>query len=155
MRFFHFAPMRLQPGSVIEPGNFGRIISSMQIAIQGNEGSLVAGYVARELMFELIRERQFENKPSRLKAVFGCPTRQDADAYAALNNPGGRQLLHEVETVDDNAPVHIGALSFCDITIGAVFMETTAHRAEQYWLGTPGEQAKGSEIIVESAIRIV
>ena len=144
--------MKLGVDSIIEPGNFGRIITSTAVTFAANDGLLIAGYVGRELMFELIRERSFPEKPSRLKAVFECPALRDAHAYAAATNVNNRQVLHEVETIDETAAVHTGALSHCDIPPG---VQTTQHRAELYWSGTFGDPSKGLEMIVESAIRVV
>jgi hypothetical protein len=155
MKFFHFAPMTLGAGSIIEPGNFGRVITTTQPAFQSGDTSIVQGYVARELAFELVRERSFAAKPSRLRAAFGCPTQADAQAYANFTNLDKRQVLHEVETVNDAAPLHIGALSYCDITTLVPFIDTTLHRAQLYWSGLEGDPARGREIIVESAIRVI
>ena len=70
LKFFHFAPMRLGPGSIVEPGNFGRVIRATQHAIQGGEASLISGYVGRELIFELVRAKSFPTtKPSRLTSA--------------------------------------------------------------------------------------
>lgn len=156
MKFFHFAPMRLGPGSIVEPGNFGRVIRATQHAIQGSEGSLIAGYVGRELVFELMRVKSFPTtKPSRLTSVFGCPTMLDAQQYAAINNRFGQQVLHEVELVNKAALTHVAPISHCDMTVGSLFVGPTEQKAQDYWAAAPGDPTKGNEIIAESAIRII
>jgi hypothetical protein len=154
MRFFHFAPMKLGPGSIIEPGNFGRILQTIP-PMPGNDGSYLPGYIARELAFELVRERDFSSKPSRFSCIFGCPTLEDANRYSAVNNLGNRQVLHEVEAVDENAYHHIGSLSFCDISYGVAFVTTVFQNATGYWSAVEGDAAKGKELIAETPIRII
>ena len=48
-KFFHFAPIRLREGSFIEPGNFGRSVSSNCVA-QAVEGQISAPIVALDPM---------------------------------------------------------------------------------------------------------
>ena len=59
---------QLGPGSIIQPGNFGRLLKRY---VAGSGQCVDAG---RELAFEQIRTRGYLHKPSRLNACFGLPT---------------------------------------------------------------------------------
>lgn len=105
-RYFHFAPLRLGPGSIIEPGNWGRLIKRYSIA----DGA--PWLLARELIFEQLRP---EGKPARMSGCFALTTRIEADAYRAAVDPNYQSVLHEVDIVDATRPVHVGGLSFLDM----------------------------------------
>jgi hypothetical protein len=92
MPLFHLAPLRLGAGSIIQPGNFGRIIK--RYALNNN---FDGWRIARELIFEQSRPK---DKPSRLCSCFGLPTRVDCDAYRKFNDANFLQVVHEVEIVD-------------------------------------------------------
>jgi hypothetical protein len=58
------------PGSIIEPGNFGRIIKRYSAA---------HNLYRREMTYEAIRQQHFPWRPSRLDCLFGFPTEQEAE----------------------------------------------------------------------------
>ena len=64
--YFHFVPILLEPGSVVVPGNFGRIMN-----IVGATHDLWA----REMALEAVRAQHYPGKPSRLSANFVQPKR--------------------------------------------------------------------------------
>ena len=68
--YFHSCPTLLASGSVIEPGNFGRIIK-----LQGETHPLYR----REMAYECLRLRFFPNCPSHLDCLFCFPTQQEAE----------------------------------------------------------------------------
>jgi hypothetical protein len=68
--YFHFAPIMLAPGSIIEPGNFGRIIRQRGAA---------HNLYRREMIFEAVRQQHFSSRPSRLDCLFCFPTQEEAE----------------------------------------------------------------------------
>ncbi len=97
MPYFHCSSTMLEPGAVILPGNWGRIIQSS--GWQHNQAF-------REAAFEYVREREFSDKPSRLTSLFFFDDENEARFYA---NSDGRQhtmIPYEVELVDPSAAKH-------------------------------------------------
>jgi hypothetical protein len=87
MEYFHLAGQILAIGSVIAPGNWGRIIR--QIGWQHN-------LAIREMALEDVRATHFQNLPSRLESVFVFLTIQGADQFRA-SVPGFQfHLLYRV-----------------------------------------------------------
>jgi Protein of unknown function (DUF2441) len=72
--FFHLSSIPLAPGSIIQPGNCGRIIKTYQSPVQNVQTFGNMNVVARELLFEMVRIESFPSKPSRMKAAFCCMT---------------------------------------------------------------------------------
>lgn len=75
--YFHSAPLLLEPGSIIKPGNWGRILNCYR---QGNNLAN-AWMLARELAFEAVRTAEFAALPSRLAAAFVFETLNDVNQY--------------------------------------------------------------------------
>jgi Protein of unknown function (DUF2441) len=153
INYFHFAPLRLASGSVIQPGNWGRLLKRQQVTQHNNVG-MVPWHLTRELVFETIREHGFGKLPSRLGSAFVLPTRHDADIYRSHNDQNHFHILHEVDLVDLTAPVHRGWMSFLDYQ-GGPFLEATRVQALQYWSGNKGDPEKGEEIVTVSPLKIV
>ena len=147
MPFFHFAPLRLGPGSLIQPGNFGRIIKRYSA-----NNTLDGWRMARELIFE---ERRPAVKPSRFSSSFGLPTRQDADAFRRYNDANFLQVLHEVEIVDPTLPTHTAALSWIDFPQNEPILDPMRLQADHYWASDPGNPEKGNEILTASQLRVL
>lgn len=97
MPHFHCASLPLARGSIIEPGNWGRIIRN-------------AGWPhnlsGRETILEHVRATQYSHKPSRFEAAFFFDDENEALFYA---NSDGRQITmitYEVELLSSAAPQH-------------------------------------------------
>jgi hypothetical protein len=151
MNLFHFAPLALDAGSVIQPGNWGRLLKRYGVP----EGTAPWGnpwLLARELIFETVREKAAPALPSRMGACFALPDMPAADAYRAENDPGFKQVLHQVELLDPTAPTHSGALALLRLHVGSPFLDTTRSSAIQYWRG---EGDGFREIVTASALRVV
>lgn len=100
MNLFHVAPIPLGVGSVIEPGNFGRLMTL------NDAGSFAAH---REAVFECIRAKNFIDKPSRLESIFCCLDEESIREYRTRFAPLG--ICYEVELIDLGKPVHIAPIS--------------------------------------------
>lgn len=94
--YFHLAPILIAPGSVIEPGNFGRVI-----ALRGEAHPLFR----REMAYEDMRQKQFAHRPSRLNCLFGFLTLEEAELYRANIQGYKESVLYEVESVENGPHV--------------------------------------------------
>ena len=145
--YFHASPLPLEVGSVILPGNWGRIIASYT---NGQIDLHSMWILFREQTFELIRRTEFPDKPSRLKSAFLFLDESKAQDFR-VNNNRTRDLLYEVEIVDPSQPTHIGEMNLSELANGLQFMDAVASNARQYWQGAG---IVYPELITESAIRI-
>lgn len=146
---FHAAPIPLAPGSVILPGNWGRILASM------GEGH---SSWAREQELESVRAEFYPSKPSRLKAAFCCPSEEGLRVYQRTR--GGRHdLLYEVELVDACAPRHLADWGGVEPLRGSVVsLSDNAHRywrAEVWHPFTDLPNHRCEEVVTTSPLRIV
>jgi hypothetical protein len=65
--YFYCCSLPLEAGSVIRPGNWGRILRTYT-----PQSSRDAWLLARELVWELVRLQRFPAKPSRFEGIFLC-----------------------------------------------------------------------------------
>jgi hypothetical protein len=150
---FHLAMTRLGPGSIIQPGNMGRLTHRYM-----RPGANMNGYgdlwiLAREVIFEHVRERNFANKPSRLNSSFICPDQDSLDLCRRIMDSLLLLVAHEVEVVDPNAAQHLGAVRWLDLAApGQPFLDTTHMSAQQYWSGDPNGPM---EIVTDSPMRVL
>lgn len=99
MAYYHCTSVMLRTGSIIEPGNWGRII---------RKAGWAHNYSGREVTLEHIRQASFPDLPSRLDSAFFFDDENEARFYA---NSDGRELTmlpYEVELLDPQAPRHTG-----------------------------------------------
>lgn len=144
---FHWSPIRLREGSIVEPGNFGRMIRRYRPDQFGDGWRM-----ARELLFEHAREAFATSAPSRLNACFMCPTYEEATRYQAMYDPQFLQVLHEVEIVELGAPQHVGALNLLNENEAMSFLDSFRRQARDYWEGR-GDGDR--EVLTASPIRVV
>jgi hypothetical protein len=150
--YFHLTPIRLAAGSIIQPGNCGRIIRKYQSPVTNMQTFGNAWIIAREIVFDNVRMTRFPSKPSRLEAAFCCLDEPSARTYQAQADGFKIQTLHEVELVDPSRPTHQAPLPMVDFAPGTLFVDETTQRAVAYWSGDPnGNQ----EIVTLSPLRVV
>jgi hypothetical protein len=147
-RFFHLCPTMLEPGSVITPGNFGRVIETYR---PNSLGPLAV----RELTFEITRLKHFAERPSRFKAIFLFQTLQHAQAQ--LFRFDVSSLIYEVELTDPEAKLFHGNMAI--IHTGFPNEQVAAipylyQLAASYWVGINEVQPE-SEFLSESPIKMV
>ncbi len=148
MPHFHCTSALLAPGSVIEPGNWGRIIRNA-----GWNHNLSG----RETTLEHVRQASFPHKPSRFDCAFLFDDENEARFYA---NSDGRQVTmipYEVELLDSHAAQHVG-----DWRNVAASGPLDLSWASRYWEGQmlPPHQdaiwtAQCRELLALSPMRIV
>ena|SRR5437868_8328196 len=142
--YFHSAPLLLEPGAVIHPGNWGRILNCYTQQ-QGN-----AWMLAREFVFESIRAAEFPNLPSRLSCAFAFEVLDHANQYRSNFSPWNP--LYEVELVDESAPIHRAAFNLIVFPAAQVtFVPVAVELARKYWSGA---EVQIVEILTRSALRV-
>lgn len=149
MTYFHLAPNHLAAGSVIEPGNWGRIVRDHTVAAD----EAVLGRLYRELAFEHARKHMMPAAPSRLNCIFLFQTEQCARSFQD-NQRNWRGVLHEVEPVDIEAPSHLTSWALFD-SVGpnspATLLSLDA-KIRSYWTETP---SSGIEVLWGGSVRIL
>ncbi|QGZ56699.1 hypothetical protein [Paraburkholderia acidiphila] len=148
--YFHLCSVQLSPGSVIEPGNWGRII---ELYPQDNNVSN-AWRTAVEQVFEATRLQLTPDAPSRLTSAFAFLSQADAERQRP--QMGWLNMLYEVELVDPDAVQHIGVfdlLTAAYVIDGTRFLPKARGLATQYWSGSAADGTK--ELVTASPLRIV
>lgn len=149
---YHFAPLRLRPGSIIEPGNWGRLLHFHPVVQTSTGKTGIEMLLARELAFEMVRAQRFVEKPSRMSCCFVLPTIEDAQKYrphAAAN------VLCRVEACEFDAKSHRASLTHCAMPEGGVALPGMIAAAEAYWQGAPGQAEAATEVLLSCAVRVV
>lgn len=145
MPYYYLCSYSLSPGSIVQKGNWGRIMNLEKI----NQNSALN--LLRELIFEKVRIEEYINRPSRFgEVMFLCPNLQSAEEFKK-ESPFG--ILYEVEPLNTNANSFEADWSLIknpyNKTINQV--EEEAHR---YWECLIISDNK-KEIIIDSDIRIL
>jgi len=103
--FFHASGMLLAPGSVVLPGNFGRIIHKLGPA---------HNLYQYETALELSRVVKYPQYLSRLGCVFLWASYGDYLAFRAQDESYFRSMvMYKVEIVDLEAPCLISRMDLC------------------------------------------
>lgn len=143
--YYHSAPLHLAPESIIQPGNWGRILNSYRQSHLNN-----AWLLAREMAFEAIRSSEFSGLPSRLSCAFVFESLEHATQYRNQFSPWN--LIYEVEIVSPDAPSHRAAFNLVQFPGDQTeFLPVTVSLARKYWGGSDVEVA---EILTMSPLRI-
>jgi hypothetical protein len=99
MTYFHVCPIMLDVGSIILPGNWGRVVK-----MYNRQG--INEVFFREYCLEKMRVSDFSDKPSRLDCVFACPDLEGAKQYKKLLNLN-TSLIYEVCPTEEHK-IHFG-----------------------------------------------
>jgi Protein of unknown function (DUF2441) len=146
-------PGRLGPGSIIEPGNWGRLLRRYENASTTNQLFGQVWILTRELVLELERERSFQDRPSRMMATFSFRTREHAEQYRAEHDKPRAQVLHRVELVEATALRHEASLAMLRWpAANTSFLDTMTTQAQAYWRG---EGVGAREVLSFSALRVI
>lgn len=141
--YYHAAPLPLSPGSIVQPGNWGRMLSTYKT--NQSNGWLLA----REFVFETIRVSEAPNRPSRLSSAFVFYDLDNATRHLEV---APTNLLYEVELVQPDALQHRCAYNLLDFPLASdEFIPVSVSRARQYWRG---EGIITAEILTASPLRI-
>ena len=96
--YFHLAGTLISNGSIIDPGNYGRIIRMHGWAHT---------QALREMAIETARLARFPEMPSRLDCCFAFLTAAEARFYQGTVAGFGYHILYRVSLAQKNAKVHI------------------------------------------------
>ena len=143
-KYFYCYSLPLEVGSIIRPGNWGRILRTYTPQSSTNHWLLT-----RELAYELVRVQGFPNKPSRFECIYVCLNETYLNEFRNSTNRH-LDLGYEVELVYLDATSHIGDLTLANMqnTDNITIFED---RANLYW---QGENVEKQELITLSPIRI-
>lgn len=146
MPYYYACSYPLTSGSVVEKGNWGRMLRQELIG-PGNAARLL-----REVVFEKVRLQCYPNRPSRFDCNFVCPTVESANQFVKSANRIF-DLIYEVEFTDPNASQFETDWSLIKIpeNLTLVQAESLAH---QYW-SPKNVNPMNKEILVASGIRIL
>ena len=152
--YFHLSGSLLAPGSIIMPGNWGRIIRAL-----GWQHPLAL----REMALEDARLGRHSHRPSRLDSAFVMPTLGEARDFRRLFGGFGSHLLYRVTLCEPDAVSHLTDSRLCG-PVGPIRHDW----ADIYWLDAdvqaasiPGmdwaaatEGVQLREILTLSALRV-
>ena len=146
VRYFHCAPMNLGIGSIIQPGNWGRIIRTMYAA--PNDNSIPWTY--REAVFEYARMVHAPEKISRLNCLFALQTMSDAIKFRETEQI--TNIIYEIEPIGDTNNFHIADYKLLNFPKVGQYFDSVFDAARLYWLG---ENIQHAEVLLPCAARIV
>lgn len=142
-RYFHVAPNLLGEGSIIQPGNWGRILNMYR---ERDANSVTF----REYVFEQVRASEFPNKPSRLNCMFLLRTLEEASLYKDNNSHLG--VIYEVAANTRETEIHLGNYNFHAHLSLINLMHGMHQIAREYWAVDPTDSVEvlfpGSVVVV-------
>lgn len=146
--YFHIAPSLLEPGSIINPGNWGRIITFVGMGHTS---------FSREILLEYARIRSFKDKPSRFSSNFACENLDEAKFYRQ-NTSQTTSVIYEVEVVNKHAKHHIGCYNMLPLVVNQ-YPSNHEQIAHDYWNGNNSFSECGNykcnELVIESPFKII
>ena len=143
-KYYWLASYPLEEGSVVLPGNWGRIID-----LYKSDGSILT--YLREKILEKVRSKDFPDLPSRMTSIFLCESIENAKLFRDAN---GRflDILYEVELIDKEKPLFRTDWSFLNCPSTPFFLKQFEEMAHLYW---KAENIQNPEILTESRIKII
>lgn len=152
--YFHLSGAMLSVGSIVLPGNWGRVIRA-----HGWQSNIAL----REMALEQSRLAGFSHRPSRLDSVFVMLTVEEARNYQKLVQGFQFHLLYRVSLLDPLAPSHVTDSRLCGPSgtlrpdwADAYWMDAEAQAAALPgvdWAATQREM-QARELLTLSALRV-
>lgn len=143
--YYWLASYPLEPGSVVLPGNWGRIIRKYN---NQNHNYII---VAREYIYELVRREKFPELPSRLQCSFLCESEADVRRFQQ-ETARTLDIIYEVELVGDRKSVY--KFDWQLVNFPQLFtVEDLEKRAIEYWKNS--ESVQNPEVLTENPIKII
>jgi hypothetical protein len=102
--YFHLSGASLAPSSIIEPGNWGRVIRAY--GWQHNQA-------LREMALENARLSGFQHRPSRMDAAFIFVTLDEAQRFRQSVNGFQQHLLYRVTLCNPSSASHLTDSRLC------------------------------------------
>lgn len=146
MEYYLLCSYPLAPGSIVEPGNWGRMLK-----LYTPNQNLVGAY--REQIYEKIRVASYPDKPSRLECIFLCETLEEATNF---RNETQRifDIIYKVKLVDSHATIFRTDWK----NIGFNNNENTHSlevKAKKYWEYLESDVIEHVEILTLSKVEII
>lgn len=142
---YHSSPVPLGVGSIIEPGNWGRIVRTYS----GASGNVPINGL-NEIALELARLAYNPGAPSRLACVFAVETVEGAASYRDMHHRAG--IIYKVEPIEPEASMHVGNYQIPIATHGDAFVGQALERFRSYWVDMHTAQR---EVLLSCPIRIL
>jgi len=159
IKYYYLCSYPLREGSIVEKGNWGRILRkyhnfhfleelllnnriSGDAIITGDQRTrtvIIDQKVIRELIFERIRRIEFPKVPSRLDCLFVCKTLEGAKSFKGEGR--NLDLIYEVEPIDANSRVLETDWSWINSIINKPLYEIE-EAARKYWCGKSRDSDK-------------
>lgn len=152
--YYYCASTGLAKGSIIQPGNWGRILYMYGGQYPGNWEVLY-----REMCLEYIRKLEFTEKPSRLDSIFLCRTKKGMDSFRKKNNRL-IDIAYKVKILDNKKPIHIANWSQVSPPNWGQqnsIIKSMEESARSYWkgLGSDSDNKEDIECVVESCVEVI
>ena len=148
VKLYHSLFVKLEVGSIVLPGNFGRIIRFQQ-----GQGDAM---LHRELAYETVRMCNFPEKPSRMEAIFAC---QGADSMIKFlvdyRQSAPTELIYEVEIADGEAPTHFAPINRVGPTATGNAWDGYMKNSFEYWAWDATRHEVPMEVVTTSPLRIL
>lgn len=143
--YFWLCSYPLAPGSVVEPGNWGRFLRLYQF----NDFQRVCRLLEEEI-FERVRISNYSDRPSRYKCNFLC---EDYNQIVKFRDVAGRSrdLIFEVQIVERNTLLFKTDWSLIGVSQNDT-LPIIEKKAHKYW---QGKEIIDPEILTTSKIKIL
>ncbi|WP_125461734.1 MULTISPECIES: hypothetical protein [Rhodomicrobium] len=143
--FFHCAPNKLDVGTAILPGNWGRIIRTAYPAATNN-----IPITYREALFEYARQLFAADKVSRLNCVFVLESFEAATKFR--NTHQLANIIYEVEPSGLTEGNHRSDYDLTNWPQEGQCFDWVYDRARRYWLGVDIQNA---EVLLPCPVKII
>jgi hypothetical protein len=127
MPYYYACSYPLGSGTVVEKGNWGRILRLERIRAGD---PITMQRLLRETVFEKVRLQQYPNRPSRFNCSFACPTPESVNRF--VSGSRSYDLLYEVEFTDSCASQFETDWTLIK-TLENVTLDQVEQVAHQYW----------------------
>jgi hypothetical protein len=134
----------LGEGSIIEPGNWGRMLRMKQ-----EWGAEDRDKWSCEMTYDEARKLFAPNAVSRLNALFACPTRADAEAFVQLRKT---DLIYEVEPTKEVETATVLNWSLFKFPRGPNQVSQWMGDAQIYWTTIP---TGSRELLCDIPVRVI
>ena len=144
---YHSTHKELEPGSIVEPGNWGTKI--LEIGPSHN-------WWNSEQILERVRLESYPEKPSRFHSTFACESLDTAICYRSKSGPSN--IIYSVMITNISLPWHRGDFNATKTLPRHANMETIAELYWRYGLKTAIEEWRGvicSEIVTLSSLKVL
>ena len=146
--YYHVCMVPLERGSVILPGNWGRVIRDYR---DGSLGPTSMWIMLREQTFELVRVNYFPERPSRYKCAYVFSEADQARQYI-VNQNLHTHIIYRAALLDQGAPTFEADLNLVsELNQGDLVLPTVEERAHMYWNGM---NIQNPEVVTESRLQV-